>query len=366
MKSIYPTKKRPYYITTPRYVRTSAGIRALHLLCHWLNRMGEEAYVHISPSWDFDCTCRGFLTPILTEAIVEHHCCEGRDPIVIYSETETENILQAKNVVRFFGHLPGHLGNFNVISDRELYFSYSSSIAKATNSPQNILFIPTIDTSIFFQPSNSQVRSGTCFYAAKYQTVHKQKVFGLPDGCFEIKRDTPGQLNQNELAALFRRSELLYCFEDSAIANEAALCGCPVVLMPNPFFARPIAIEEVGWDGYAWGNSEVEINRARDTVFKVARRYQVLINEFFEQLDRFVFITQNYFSASNSERAAVWPKSVFSASRGQEEPVFEGGGFRSLMTALVYAMPFLGVRLKDRARLYKENILLKEQLEKNR
>ena len=43
---IFETPRRPYYIEAPPYRRTSAGIKVLHLLCHALNRIGEDAYVY--------------------------------------------------------------------------------------------------------------------------------------------------------------------------------------------------------------------------------------------------------------------------------------------------------------------------------
>ncbi len=361
LNSLYPKKRNPYYIVTPRYVRTSAGIKALHLLCHWLNRLGEEAYVHISPTWDGDVTRYNLLTPLLTERVVAYHKEEKRAPIAIFSETATENVLQARNIVRLFGHLPNHLEQFKKFSDSELSYGYSSFLAKACGNPDNILFIPTIETEIFFPPPSDVTRLGTCFYAAKYQSVHKQKVFGLPSNCFEIKRDTPDQLNQYELAALFKRSEMLYCFEDSAIANEAALCGCPVVLMPNRFFDRPIAIEEVGWDGFAWGDSEVEVQRARNTVELVHAHYKKRLEDFFGQLESFIEKTQTHFSSLPYDDAVVSIETPDEAEKQNTQP---GKKIKkhSLARAIAYKTPILSSFLLDRRRLYEENKRLKEKI----
>ncbi|MFC6806047.1 hypothetical protein ACFQE2_10095 [Methylophaga thalassica] len=35
----------PFYIYAPDFSQKSAGIRALHYLCHGLNEMGREAYL---------------------------------------------------------------------------------------------------------------------------------------------------------------------------------------------------------------------------------------------------------------------------------------------------------------------------------
>jgi hypothetical protein len=333
--SLYPEKRRPYYVVTPRYVRTSAGIRALHLLVHWLNRCGEEAYIYIDPPFRGELSHPGLITPLLNEKVLRHHESEHRSAIVVYSETVENNILNAANIVRFFGHLPGHLLDLTRFSSHELDYSFSESIAKSTKHPENVLFIPTIDTNIFRPATAGIVRQGTCYYAAKYKDIHKGQVFGIPSDCFEIVRDDPNQLDQEELASLFRRSELLYCFEDSAIANEAALCGCPVVLMPNTHFQRPIAIKEVGWDGYAWGASDSEITRAKATISSVYNNYVKNIENFHYQLSEFVNTTQYYFERFAEPQKIYLPKRH--ASRKSD-----GAKYESFKWKFLKRIPFLG------------------------
>jgi len=85
MKSILPEKDtHPYYIFAPSYTRFSAGVRVLHLLCHWLNKSGYQASI-----FDFNQLTTGpdLLTPLLDEETVQRHFREGRTPIVIYPKS---------------------------------------------------------------------------------------------------------------------------------------------------------------------------------------------------------------------------------------------------------------------------------------
>lgn len=292
-KSLLPVKGRhPYYIVVARYVRTSAGIRALHILCHWLNRIGYNAFVLIYPDFQYKNQTNPYLaTPVLTEAIIEAHHEAGLTPIVIYPEVVNGNPFEATAKVVFLGHYPGRLGGPAAYDETYLLFSYSQSIAKETSQPDNIIHIPVIDTGIFYD-RKFESRESTCFYAGKFKNYFGGTVYGIPDDCIEITRDKPDSQNANEIADLFCRSKVFYCFEDSALILEALICNCPVVLMPNDFFSKPIGIDEIGWDGIAWGASSAEVARAVSTVEKGKNNYVQQISKFFDQLDNFITKTQ--------------------------------------------------------------------------
>ncbi len=284
--------RHPYYIVTPRYVRVSAGVRCLHLLCHYLNSIGQSAFILSYSEGSALNVNPELVTPELNDHIVDYHFRKGLTPITLYPEIISGNPFNAPVRVRFLGNFPGLLGGDKTYAVDEICFGYSKVLADAVGSPENILFIPVIDTRTF-KLMPQVPRSGTCFYASKYQEAHRRKVFGLPSGCIEITRDKEDSPTSIQIAELFRKSELFYCFENSSLAVEAALCGCPTVLMYNEFFSVPIALEELGWDGFARGNDSREIERARQTVGNVLHNYRKNIDKFWDQLEHFVKVTQS-------------------------------------------------------------------------
>ncbi len=292
MKSLYPDLTRqPFYIVTPNYTHTSAGIKALHLLCHWLNRTGERAYILayggsdtvVHPDW---------LTPLLQPPMVEaHERRQGLTPIVVYPEVVAGNPLNARCVLRYALNYPGLLGGDKVYAPDELVFGHSQRIAAVVSSTTPVLHMPLVDRSIFC-PGKPRLRKGAAFYAFKYRDIHGQQVFGVPEGAIEITKGRADSQTPQQIAEILRSVETFYTFEDTAMSMEAILCGCPAVLMPNPYLQRSSSDLEYGDDGIALGNAPEEIERARDTVLAAQFKYQERVDEFFVQLKAFVAIAQ--------------------------------------------------------------------------
>ena len=104
----------------------------------------------------------------------------------------------------------------------------------------------------------------------------------------------PSSQSPKEIGELFRRCEIFYTYENTALAIEATLCGCPTAFLPNPYLDSIIASEELGTDGYAWGTAPEEINRAKASVSKAVENYRNALKLFETNLDKFIEKTQVY------------------------------------------------------------------------
>jgi hypothetical protein len=307
--TIYPDVRHPYYIVAPPYVRTSAGVRVMHLLCHSLNRCGQTAYVMLYPSvpWRKDQVAPDLMTPILTPHVVRSHFRRGLTPIMVYPELFSGNPFGSPCVVRYVLNFPGLLGGDKVYAPEELCFSYSRVLAAATRSPDNVLFLPATDTRIFRPAPAGQKRQGSCFYADKYKIAHKGELFDVTRDSVEITRNLRNSPSPQEVASLFHRSELFYAYENTALATEAVLCGCPAVFLPNPHLTEIIAIKELGPEGFAWGTDPAEIARAKATVAQGARNYLRSYAAYWRDLDRFIALTQKHAEGKSYDRPVRMP-----------------------------------------------------------
>ncbi len=305
---LLPRQRSPYYVVAPNYIRASAGIKALHMLCHALNRAGETAYMVIHPFYPRPdrATHPYLLTPLLDAARLQQHYDDGVCPITVYPETVHGNPFGAPLVARYLLNFPGLLGGTTSFPPEEICVAYSERIADAVPDVASTLFLPASDPALFtLEPR--QARAGTCFYAAKYQEVHHGQLFEITRDSVEITRLRPDSQTPEAIASLFRSSELFYCYENSALIIEALLCGCPVVMLPNPYLDQSIGEAEIGRDGIAWGADPAEIARARATVEQGRANYLACFPRFEAQLRRFIAVTQARAAVSTYARMLEVP-----------------------------------------------------------
>ena len=305
---LYPSSHNPYYIYAPPFERTSAGIKALYLLCHHLNLKGFPAYIIVQSEAVVSSVATmvglDFLTPLLTIETALEHFQASRIPIFVYPEVVSGNPFVSDCVVRYVLNYPGLLAGEDRYPENELVFGYSKTLARATSKEENVLFIPTSDTNIFYPPVKDEERSGSCYYADKYKKIHKGIPFTITESSIEITRQPSDQTPQM-IADLFRKCEVFYTYENTALATEAALCGCPAVFLPNPYLEGIIASNELGSDGFAWGNTSEAVTRAKDTVRNAFDNYKKTIEVFSLQLDGFIEKTQ-LFSKTKEFKATTF------------------------------------------------------------
>lgn len=304
---IYPDPRHPYYIVAPPYTHTSAGVRVLHLLCHSLNRKGQTAYVMIYPSLPWRVpTTPDLLTPLLTPRVIESHFQRGLAPIVVYPEIVSGNPFNAPCVVRYVLNFPGLLGGEVKYAPDELSFGYSQVLAKAAGAGDRVLFLPATDTRIFYPPPAGSKRQGSCYFASKYKGAGGA-LFDVTKDSIEIKRHTKDAQSTQEVAELLRRSEVFYTYENTALATEAVLCGCPAVFLPNPHLTDIIAAKELGPEGFAWGAAPEDVARAKATVAEGAANYLKAYDAYWRDLDRFIALTQKHAEGRRYSQSVLLP-----------------------------------------------------------
>lgn len=286
-RSLYAPRPSPYYIFAFDYRRNSAGIRVLHALCDALIRSGHEAYVRAN------VVHPGLMTPRLTSEIMALHREQGVEPIAVYPEVVSGNPLGSNIVVRYLLNQPGFLSAVDVdaYADNEIFYSYTQDLLQPGQPDDQLLFMPPFDRRVFRLPdqADKRVPGKSCYYQGRGRQARIDPAL-LADDSIEITSTWPS--TWEEMADVFQQCEYFYCTESSALAGEAALCGCIGVILPNEHAPKIIGQNETKGYGLSWGLEPERIEWARQTLPLLHERMSQQESEFWTALDGFIKVTQ--------------------------------------------------------------------------
>lgn len=285
-RNFYLADHAPYYIFALDYAPQSAGVRALHYLCHALNESGLEAYV----------TCEGVVphlrTPVLVEAVLMRHQASGRVPIMVYPEIVSGDPLAAGGVVvRWLLNKPGRIGGDTSFQESDLIFTYDQDYLPA-GWHKEMLHIPTCDLSIFNNDDNvnDDARKYVCFYAHKYLYSGGKLTRHVKDAISLCKDQS---LTRAEIATILRSSKVLYVYEQTALIAEALLCGCPVSVIDTDYWRNDASPYVTDWGVVYFDDSPESLVLAKAHVHNYRTIHEGFLQEAWNQIDRFVELTQN-------------------------------------------------------------------------
>ncbi|WDM87923.1 glycosyltransferase [Pseudomonas asiatica] len=285
MRELLAKRPQPYYIYAPNYRRSSSGIRVLHMLCDALIRSGYEAYVTAEE------LCSEFMTPRLTDAVIEAHRAQGVEPIVVYPEIVDGNPLQGGVVVRYIMNRPGFIEGEGQFAEEDILYAYSRDLLQENMPDDRVMLLPPFDRRVFCLPDNPEKRipGKVCYYQGRRGELSVDLSM-LPPDAVEITPQWPA--SWAGLADLFQQCETFYCCGSSALATEAGLCGCLTVVIVKDDAPR-IGIAETQSPGAAWGTAPEELKRARESLPSVHDIWKQLEVDFWPALDHFIEVTQS-------------------------------------------------------------------------
>jgi hypothetical protein len=284
------------------------------------------------------------VAPFLTDKIATYHFENGLTPVVIYPETFDISKFNAPFRVRYLLNYDKLLFSNKALDNDDYLIAYSENIADQimVKKPFSTIFLPVSDP-IFYCPPKIENRHSGVFYAGKYKYHFGGKTFSITDGLPEITRDEPGSQSPEQIRRLFQESEFFYCYEDSALALEAMLCGCPTIFLPNEHFKKALGQKELQGLGYGWGSTPGEIAHAKKTVHQLRERYLELLEIAKTNISLFV--------KSSQELAASKPYETPFAKNELRKP-----SPLQLMEGLVY---FLSDNVRDKGLIATLKIIYK-------
>ncbi len=286
-------KTRPYVIVTPSYC-VSSGVRVMHTLCHELNSLGLDASVlltsNLSPSPD-KLLNPALLTPCINARMHTDWEAIKEDAIVICSDGFPGSPFGARRVVRYVlgKEVPKPTDS---PTDYRIYHSRAFPVDRAGR--HRTLFHLPIDLGVF-NDKGATARDQDMLWlgkGAKYCTER-------PANCVDLTYAWPP--TRETLAAELRRTRRMYSYDALSCTNlEAILCGAVVVLKNMRYHdwawtRQDLEATENGTGGYAFGDSDFEIERAMRTRVETVENIRYQIASFRLHLLEFVDATQHHF-----------------------------------------------------------------------
>ena len=211
-------KKMKFIIWTWGWSKHIGGVRVLHNLCHYLNEIGQEAYITTkikNPK---------FNTPYHNP----DSSFDKDNTVVIYPECIDKNLLDAKHVVRWMLYNQDITANYG---ENDYIFKYFESFLTKDDKCDGILTIHDFDLD--FWKNENQDRSYNMVAVRKgHYKYHPGYHSGLRNVIFydDIEKEQDETIIKN----LMNKSEIFLCFDAcSFVAAQAALCGCKTIVIPD-------------------------------------------------------------------------------------------------------------------------------------
>lgn len=295
---------QPYYVFAPEASSQSVSSNLLRKLCSALNALGCEAYLDAAePSGEL-------WTPVLTEATRVAHYKAGRKPIVVSAAAVGANLKGLGVPVRYALEKSALASDANAQSGAVPVLEYLQTWD--SSQTERALFVPMLDPAALADEASNPLteRVGIAYFNKQYLAAGGQS---RDFGADALDLSSEALRTEADICEALRRTRLLYAYEDSVLTDMARLCGCPVVLIPNPFTLknRPERFHcEKEW-GVAWGDTPQELAWANETVAKWKKQYLHGANGWEQQLQQFVRETQETAAAMPLDTA--WPSATVDA-----------------------------------------------------
>ena len=297
-----------FYVYTPRWIETSAGIKVLHQLCSLLNEIGQEAYLVFSEeSLNNSPRINGELfTPILTKELFLAHKLSHREPIVIYSETIVGNPLNAKYVIRYLLNYVELLGGPSKFDCNTFFISYTKDIAhdyrEKSFQESEVFFLPSIEVKKI--PFNEKKEDFWLLYRGKINDYSVSKNYidikflesTLNSKVEIVARSGKKYIERRELLDKLSKAKGVILFENSAIIMESLLSGGIAILLPSNLSRPIIGKEEFGLNGISLSLDLEEIERAESTKHLARSQYLALYENTDERLINLILKIEAFFS----------------------------------------------------------------------
>ena len=276
-------KQYTYIIGWNQLNANSGGQIVLYSLCHFLNDIGEEAYMNgesFPNALNLNCPRKPKELNL-----------ESEDVVVVYPEVTEGNPLGVKNVVRWMLYPIGiNGGNIKTHSKNDLIIGWGKECSGGgyTINEDNSIIIKYILSDIY-KNLNLPSRIKTCYMRRKGSKWGQSYNQHPQDSiCIDGK-------SHQEISEIFNYCHTFYCYDPHTYySTYASMCGCDSVVIP------PSGLKKTDWKnsiedtyGIAYGIDDLErARKTRPLMFDYIKNQN---NSNIENAHKFVKLCEDHF-----------------------------------------------------------------------
>ena len=241
--------KVPFYIFSPPFRETSAGIRVLHKLADELKKKKQDVYLYWLPNKDRKINeIVNFNLPFLDQNVINKYNRKKINPIIIFPEVFDENIFIGGIKIKYllsYKKLNKKNNSYLLAFSKNIFLNLTKNQKKKC-----ISILPLLDIKNNFFLNYKKIkkkRNLITYYSQKFEQNYGQKIPSSFKNFIRITNSSYNSLNLYQIKKLFLSSKVFFCFEESALAHEAMMCGCKVVFIKSDYFKKEtILSKELG------------------------------------------------------------------------------------------------------------------------
>lgn len=262
-----------FLILAPGYTDQWGGVIALHKLADLIGQQGEKSYIYASSTFE------GSKATLIPEGSQIQY--DPNRTMVIYPEVTFGNPFGCKFVTRWLLYTPGKNGGDGQYGENDLiykYYNYFDAPDESKVRGELRTFNLKLDKFI----NKGGERNGECFIVKKgrNKVLDKHK----PDST-----NIDQFINDDYLIDLFNKKEMFVSYDSMTFhLQQAALCGCIPVVIPDEGVSKEVFIEKAPVNKYGVAYGFEDIPHAKATMHLLRGYLEDMERESIELVKKYI------------------------------------------------------------------------------
>jgi hypothetical protein len=262
-----------FVIWSPDYNENSGGIIALHVLANLIAEQGENCYIYSTKTFE------GSSAKLIQNENVFNF--DKNNTMYIYPEVICGNPFGGKFVTRWLLNTPGVLGGDGIYEPTDLVYKYYDYF-DAPDESKVLGELRTFKLKLDKFVNKGLERNGECYIVRKgsNKVLDKHRSDSL---------NIDEYINDDYLIDVFNSKDFFVSYDSMCFhLQQAALCGCVPVVIPDEGVSKEVFIEKAPVNKYGVAYGFDDIPHARETMHLLKEYLEGMESESIELVKKYI------------------------------------------------------------------------------